>query len=144
MPLEMFGLVNTNSPKCIINIEDTLVGQDVRAMSLVTTLASSELASTEPSTALSPNKLSSQSDMGLQLQSIERSLHTIQANVVPDKKAWMKYAPHLAVKEQYVNHEGPPAKGDGLCLKAIWPKEPFGKDAMHLQKCPCIPEMGNE
>ena len=58
-----------------------------------------------------------------QLQRMEQKLEHIQGYVQPDPKAWMKTIPHLVMKQKYELHQGPLAKGEGLCTKAIWPKE---------------------
>jgi hypothetical protein len=43
-----------------------------------------------------------------------------------DTTKWVRQLPVVSIKRSYMDCESPPAKGDGLCLRAEWPREKKG------------------
>lgn len=85
------------------------------------TLAKQEPAVTATTIALAEQP--GEASVTQQLQVLSKQIDSLQSHVRPDPKAWMKTVPHLVLKARYEGHQGPPAKGEGVCTRAIWPKE---------------------
>ena len=50
-------------------------------------------------------------------------MHQMLEQMNPDKKQWLRELPKVTIKELYLTHQGPPAKGEGNCLRCHFPKE---------------------
>lgn len=121
MPLEVQGLCQTAKAEPLTEAQSSKEPAAAsQAQGVVATSTAS--AHTEPEALVVQH-----------LQNMGKQLESLQARVLADPKAWMKTVPHLAIKAKFVAHPGPPAKGEGLCTKALWPKE-FKKDFVQLHE----------
>ena len=78
------------------------------------------LAIAEPAAPSAPNPMAMLED-----------IHSMVKEAHIDKEQWLKDLPEVAVKGSYVSEQGPPAKGEGNCLRAYWPAK-LNKDVVKL------------